>query len=125
MELEVLKAIETQLPLNIPIRSFFDLIVGTRFVHRISLLGPTKYPRRVFIILWMHSNLLQSAQLFHVVRYPDTDTVIVAQEGLLHWDLESKDGQLTSVSTILRSFAALLSPLESSMVYGDSSSCPP
>ena len=37
MELEVLKAIEKKLPLNIPIRSFFDLIVGTRFVHEISL----------------------------------------------------------------------------------------
>lgn len=33
MELEVLKAIETELPLNVPITSFFDLIVGTRFVY--------------------------------------------------------------------------------------------
>lgn len=38
VELEILKAIEMQLPLNIPVRSFFDLIVGTRFVHRKSLL---------------------------------------------------------------------------------------
>lgn len=30
VELEVLKAIERQLPAGIPIRSFFDLIVGTR-----------------------------------------------------------------------------------------------
>ena len=30
MELEVLKAIEKNLPFCIPIRSFFDLIVGTR-----------------------------------------------------------------------------------------------
>lgn len=34
VELEVLKAIEKNLPLHIPIRSFFDLIVGTRLVHR-------------------------------------------------------------------------------------------
>ena len=32
MELEVLKAIEAELPNNVPITSFFDLIVGTRFV---------------------------------------------------------------------------------------------
>ena len=32
VELEVLKAIERQLPAGIPIRSFFDLIVGTRYV---------------------------------------------------------------------------------------------
>ena len=38
MELEVLKAIEMELPLNIPVKSFFDLIVGTRFVYRTSLL---------------------------------------------------------------------------------------
>lgn len=37
VELEVLKAIETKLPHNIPVRSFFDLIVGTRFVHETSL----------------------------------------------------------------------------------------
>lgn len=30
VELEVLKAIEENLPLRIPIRNFFDLIVGTR-----------------------------------------------------------------------------------------------
>ena len=33
VELECLKAIETELPVGIPVRSFFDLIVGTRFVH--------------------------------------------------------------------------------------------
>lgn len=32
VELEVLKAIERQLPAGIPIRNFFDLIVGTRYV---------------------------------------------------------------------------------------------
>lgn len=32
VELEVLKAIEEKLPPRIPIRNFFDLIVGTRFV---------------------------------------------------------------------------------------------
>lgn len=32
VELEVLRAIERQLPAGIPIRSFFDLIVGTRYV---------------------------------------------------------------------------------------------
>ena len=32
VELEVLKAIERELPENIPISSFFDLIVGTRYV---------------------------------------------------------------------------------------------
>lgn len=30
-ELEVLKAIQKQLPRGIPIRMFFDLIVGTRY----------------------------------------------------------------------------------------------
>lgn len=37
VELEVLKAIEMELPLNIPVSRFFDLIVGTRFVHETSL----------------------------------------------------------------------------------------
>ena len=31
VELEVLKAIEKELPANIPITSFFELIVGTRY----------------------------------------------------------------------------------------------
>ena len=31
VELEVLRAIERELPANIPITSFFDLIVGTRY----------------------------------------------------------------------------------------------
>lgn len=53
MELEVLKAIEMELPLNSPVRSFFDLIVGTRFVHRISLSWPRKWRKHVFMILWM------------------------------------------------------------------------
>lgn len=39
VELEVLKAIERQLPPHIPVRSFFDLIVGTRFVHWIYFFG--------------------------------------------------------------------------------------
>ena len=52
VELEVLKAIEKELPANIPIRSFFDLIVGTRFVHRISLLRPIEFRRIVFLVLW-------------------------------------------------------------------------
>lgn len=33
VELEVLDAIRRQLPSKIPIQSFFDLIVGTRYVH--------------------------------------------------------------------------------------------
>lgn len=43
VELEVLKAIEMKLPPNIPVRSFFDLIVGTRFVHGASFLSLTKF----------------------------------------------------------------------------------
>lgn len=39
VELEVLKAIEKKLPRNIPLRSFFDLIVGTRFVWSIFLIA--------------------------------------------------------------------------------------
>ena len=35
VELEVLKAIQTELPVNISITSFFDLIVGTRLVYEI------------------------------------------------------------------------------------------
>lgn len=48
MELEVLKAIEMELPLNIPVKSFFDLIVGTRFVYRTSFLSPSKYWKHGF-----------------------------------------------------------------------------
>ena len=36
VKLEVLKAIERLLPPHIPVRSFFDLIVGTSFVHGTS-----------------------------------------------------------------------------------------
>ena len=32
VELEVLRAIEKELPANIPIKRFFDLLVGTRYV---------------------------------------------------------------------------------------------
>lgn len=39
VELEALKAIEEKLPLLIPVRDFFDLIVGTRFVYRIYFFG--------------------------------------------------------------------------------------
>lgn len=39
VELEVLKAIEEKLPLRIPVRDFFDLIVGTRFVFGIYFFG--------------------------------------------------------------------------------------
>ena len=42
VELEVLKAIEMKLPLNIPIRSFFDLIIGTRYVRGTSPLWLSK-----------------------------------------------------------------------------------
>lgn len=48
VELEVLKAIEGQLPLNIPIRSFFDLIVGTRFVQLFRV-WRSKHRKRVFV----------------------------------------------------------------------------
>ncbi len=37
VELEVLKAIERELPANIPITSFFELIVGTRYGHKLFL----------------------------------------------------------------------------------------
>lgn len=45
MELEVLKAIETELPANIPITSFFDLIVGTRFVYEVFHFRPCSAER--------------------------------------------------------------------------------
>lgn len=40
VELEVLKAIEEKLPPRIPIRNFFDLIVGTRFVPGTFFFSP-------------------------------------------------------------------------------------
>lgn len=52
VELEVLKAIEMKLPLNISVTSFFDLIVGTRFVPGTSLLWPNKCSNHVFIVIW-------------------------------------------------------------------------
>ena len=36
VELEILKAIERQLPAGIPIRNFFDLMIGTRYVAALS-----------------------------------------------------------------------------------------
>lgn len=39
VELEVLKAIEEKLPSRIPVRNFFDLIVGTRFVQGTFFFG--------------------------------------------------------------------------------------
>lgn len=53
VELEILKAIEKNLPLRIPIRSFFDLIVGTRLVHRTYFLAPSRYHKHVLIVLRM------------------------------------------------------------------------
>ena len=50
VELEVLKAIEMDLPRNIPIRRFFDLIVGTRFVHRMSHLRLTETRKRSLLV---------------------------------------------------------------------------
>ena len=54
VELEVLKAIEKKLPSRIPIRSFFDLIVGTRFVHGTYFLAPSRYQKHVLIVLRMN-----------------------------------------------------------------------
>lgn len=51
VELEVLKAIEKELPLNVPVKSFFDLIVGTRFVYETSFLSLSKHWIHFFIIL--------------------------------------------------------------------------
>ena len=51
VELEVLKAIERDLPGKIPIRRFFDLIVGTRFVHRMSHLRLIETRKRFFLVL--------------------------------------------------------------------------
>ena len=125
VELEILKAIEKELPVNIPVRSFFDLIVGTRFVHSIPLLTPIKPPRRASfrfcgcIIISRHDLMLS------IINNLETDTVLVAQGELLHWGLELKDGPSMSVSTILRGFAILLSRRGSSMVFGDWSNCPP
>lgn len=52
MELEVLKAIEEKLPLRIPVRDFFDLIVGTRFVYE--------------IFFWRQVNLDRMLSLFYI-----------------------------------------------------------
>ena len=43
VKLEVLKAIEEKLPPRIPVREFFDLIIGTSFVHGAYFLAPSKY----------------------------------------------------------------------------------
>ena len=37
-ELEVLRAIELELPNHIPIQEFFDLIVGTRYVATLQVI---------------------------------------------------------------------------------------
>ena len=125
VELEVLKAIEKELPVSIPIRSFFDLIVGTRFVHSISLLTPIRSRRRVSFRFCRCIIISRHVLMLSIINSPETDTVLVAQGGLLHWGLELKDGPLMSVSAILRIFAILLSRHESSMVFGDWSNCPP
>lgn len=57
VELEILKAIEMELPLKIPIISFFDLIVGTRFVHLLSSLA---------LQIWQHVNFI----LLRTMRWP-------------------------------------------------------
>lgn len=51
VELEVLKAIERHLPLHIPVRSFFDLIVGTGFVLGISFFGSDDFIKRLTLLL--------------------------------------------------------------------------
>ena len=52
VQLEVLKAIQEKLPPRIPVRNFFDLIVGTRFVHGTYFLAPV--------------NIESMSQLFYV-----------------------------------------------------------
>jgi patatin-like phospholipase/acyl hydrolase len=36
VELEILKLIQDKLPSPIPIRSFFDLVVGTRYLFKVE-----------------------------------------------------------------------------------------
>lgn len=54
VELEILKAIEEKLPPLIPVRKFFDLIVGTRFVHGTYYLAPSEFRKNFLIFLRMN-----------------------------------------------------------------------
>ena len=100
VELEVLKAIERELPVNIPVRNFFDLIVGTRFVHMLSLLRLIKSRKIAFMVLWTYSSSVHYLIVF-IIQDPETNTVVIVQGGLLHSGLGLKDGPSMSVSTIL------------------------
>lgn len=54
VELEILKAIEEELPPRIPVRNFFDLIVGTRFVHGTHFLALSEFRKNFLIFLHMN-----------------------------------------------------------------------
>lgn len=70
VELEVLKAIETELPVNVSVTSFFDLIVGTRFVHNTFCPSFKKCYKNCFAAYPMTANaVLGNYRSVFVVRY--------------------------------------------------------
>ena len=64
-----------------------------------------------------NGNLQFFGRILLVFSQKLTDAGFTVQAVSSHWGSELKDGLLTSVSTTLRSFVKLLSPLESSITY--------
>ena len=94
VELEVLRAIERELPVSIPVRSFFDLIVGTRFVQLISLLGPIKPRRRASFwfcgcnIISRHDLMSLSLLTRRLTRCCSTGGIIALGLGVEGWSID-------------------------------------
>ena len=79
VELEVLRAIEKKLPPGIPINQFFDLIVGTRYVYEVLIVGHTlrNLPLKPIVHL-LNVYLIYPIPPFFLSK--DTDDVVTVRE---------------------------------------------
>ena len=77
VELEVLSAIEKELPAGIPIKQFFDLIVGTRYVYEVLTVGHTlrKLPPNPTLRI-LNVFLISQTHPFFVSKDTDDDVTV-------------------------------------------------
>ena len=61
---------------------------------------PIEFPRIVFLVLWDVWSLAETSMV-SMVHNSEADTLVVAQEELLHWVLALKDGLSMSVLNTL------------------------